>query len=413
MRVVFTLFIFLNLLFSSTSQKISSSQSSIQSASQKEEQITKKLEDIAKDIAREQKKLNSLKDEIVKVQNQIKSLQQETKDSSKRLEELKEESLKLKKTKQEIEEQLIRVISEHFSFDFVIDKNYIESSSSIIGDEVLKETRTLLQKDFKELSSAYSKTDETIKKQNIEISALNEKLSGLKEKEALLNKLQNDQTKTIASLDKENKSYKNRLNEISKQKKELQATLEKLKIIKIKEDEKRAQEAAEAEARKALEKAPQQAIEEGDVQKVTVRQIGSSYQNSQVKKYAGSKTIAPLDSFEVLQRFGNYIDPIYNIKIFNESVILRSKTTQATVKNVLDGKVVFAKQTNMLDHVVIVENSNGIHTIFAHLNQIAPTIAVGKKIKKGYVLGRVERDLTFEVTQKNFHIDPLELINLK
>jgi len=51
-----------------------------------------------------------------------------------------------------------------------------------------------------------------------------------------------------------------------------------------------------------------------------------------------------------------------------------------------------------------------IHTIYAHLSKIAPTIQVGQKIKKGYVIGRVDNDLTFEVTQKNFHIDPLELI---
>ncbi len=76
----------------------------------------------------------------------------------------------------------------------------------------------------------------------------------------------------------------------------------------------------------------------------------------------------------------------------------------------LDGKVVYAKDTAILDRVVIVENSYGIHTIYAHLSKIAPTIKVGKKIKKGYVLGRVESDLSFEVTQKSYHINPLELI---
>ena len=34
-------------------------------------------------------------------------------------------------------------------------------------------------------------------------------------------------------------------------------------------------------------------------------------------------------------------------------------------------------------------------------------------VQKGYVIGRVKDDLTFEVTQKNYHIDPLELISLK
>ncbi len=93
--------------------------------------------------------------------------------------------------------------------------------------------------------------------------------------------------------------------------------------------------------------------------------------------------------------------------------MLRSNEPDAKVKSVLAGTVVFAKDTPILDKVVIVENSDGIHTIYAHLDKIAPTIKVGSKIKKGYVIGRVKQDLTFEVTQKNYHINPLDLISLK
>ena len=142
----------------------------------------------------------------------------------------------------------------------------------------------------------------------------------------------------------------------------------------------------------------------------SIRQIGSSYQNSNVKKYVGERTIAPLDGYSVKRKFGDYVDPIYKIKIFNESVVLASSTPDATVKSVLNGKVIFAKDTASMEKVVIIENSDEIHTIYAHLSKIAPTIQVGQKIKKGYVIGRIDNDLTFEVTQKNFHIDPLELI---
>ena len=143
-----------------------------------------------------------------------------------------------------------------------------------------------------------------------------------------------------------------------------------------------------------------------------MRQIGSSYQRSKVKRYRGKKTIAPLASFVVKRKFGNYIDPIYQIKIFNESVVLSSKINNGKVRNILNGKVVFAKDTAVLDKVIIIENSNGIHTIFAHLSKIAPTVRVGKKIRKGYIIGRVHNDLTLEVTQKNYHINPLELIRV-
>ena len=170
------------------------------------------------------------------------------------------------------------------------------------------------------------------------------------------------------------------------------------------------QKESEAERKRRLEAIRKASKNRNINDKMTVRQIGSSYQSSRVRKYKGEKTIAPLDKFVVKRKFGTYIDPIYKMKIFNASVILKSKVKNAKVKNVLNGKVVYAKKTAVLDHVVIVENSRGIHTIYAHLNKIAPTIKVGKKIKKGYVIGRVNDELSFEVTQKSYHINPLELI---
>ncbi|MFV0482026.1 MAG: peptidoglycan DD-metalloendopeptidase family protein, partial [Campylobacteraceae bacterium] len=187
-----------------------------------------------------------------------------------------------------------------------------------------------------------------------------------------------------------------KLESVQAEKSEIRRTLQSLKIIEKQEQESVAVVTPKGEIPTTDEK---------------IRQIGSSYQASKVKKYSGAKTIAPIDNYTVIQKFGDYVDPVYNIKIFNEAVILRANNNNQEVKSVLDGKVVFAKETGMLKNVVIVENTNGIHTIFAGLTKIAPTIKVGSKIKKGYVVGRIDSDLTFEVTQKNFHINPLELIN--
>ena len=142
-----------------------------------------------------------------------------------------------------------------------------------------------------------------------------------------------------------------------------------------------------------------------------VKQVGSSYQNVMTKRYKGAKTIAPLDGYSVTKKYGPYTDPIYNIKIFNESVSLKPKEANAKVKNILNGKVVMAQETAMLNNVVIVEHDDGLHTIYAHLDQIAPTIQKGKKIRKGSIIGRVSDELMLEVTQKNYHINPLQLIN--
>ncbi|MEA2099590.1 MAG: peptidase M23, partial [Campylobacterota bacterium] len=40
---------------------------------------------------------------------------------------------------------------------------------------------------------------------------------------------------------------------------------------------------------------------------------------------------------------------------------------------------------------------------------ISPNIRKGKKIKKGYTIGRVSEELIFEVTQKSYHINPIRL----
>ena len=122
---------------------------------------------------------------------------------------------------------------------------------------------------------------------------------------------------------------------------------------------------------------------------------------------------APLNGAYLKRKFGNYNDPVYNIKLFNENIVLGSNSGDTQVKAVLPGKVVFAKETAVLDKVVILEHSGGIHTIYAHLNQIPPTVRVGSNVKKGYIIGRIGSDLTFEVTQQNYHINPLDLISLR
>ena len=97
--------------------------------------------------------------------------------------------------------------------------------------------------------------------------------------------------------------------ELIKERDELRATLEKLKIMQVQEENQRL---AEKNAAAKRDKAPQTAA----VGDTGIKQIGSSYQNSNVKKYVGEKTISPLDSFSVKRRFGDYVDPIYKIKIF-------------------------------------------------------------------------------------------------
>ncbi len=144
-----------------------------------------------------------------------------------------------------------------------------------------------------------------------------------------------------------------------------------------------------------------------------IRMLGSSTRSIKIVKYKGKKTIAPLDSFKVVKKFGKYFDPVYNIELFNESMILKTKKAQAKVKSIFNGKIVYAKKNvGMLENVVIIQHKNGLHTIYSHLDEIAPYLKVGRWIKKGYVVGRVNNTLIFQATKNESHINPKDLFRI-
>lgn len=402
MRFFWIFSIFSILLFASpTEDKIKAQTSTLQVSKELEIKLNQKLDDLAKDIIKGENDIKDSDERMKQVISQIAELEKNAIQANSELKKLTEQNSDLLLKQKQLEDSLIKIIADDFAFDLIIPKEYENSSESIMAREVLSKLNSVLKMDFAELAKDYDETLNLIKNQGNKIENIKSNLIGYKEKQAELANLQKAQAKALDNLKKSKESYSKKLSVIQKEQNEIRRTLEELKIVAR-------EEAKEAQKREAQAKNRAQKPSDEDV-----KQIGSSYQVSKVKKYSGERTVAPLDSFKVKQKFGNYIDPIYNIKIFNESVILSSNIPNAKVKSVLGGKVVFAKDTAMLEKVVIIENSNGIHTIYAHLSQIAPTIKVGSKIPKGYVIGRVERDLTFEVTQKNFHIDPLEMISAR
>lgn len=396
----------------STDEKIKVQTSSLELSNQIASQLNKKLDDLAKDIKDGEASLKKTDTKMKELISQISELENNANSANAELKKLSDQNSELLQNQRFIEQNMISIISDHFAFDLIAPKDYEDSDESIIATEILANLSGVVKDEFKNLVKDYEKTSNLIKGQNDKIQKIESDLKDYRQKRAELASLQSEQSKTLANLKRDKTSYTKQLSMIQDQQKEIRKTLEELKIIarrEVEEAKKLAEQKASEKTQKGA-KTKDQKQAKGDG---FVKQVGSSYQASLVKKYSGEKTIAPLDNFTVKQKFGNYIDPIYNIKIFNESVVLSSHTQDAKVKSVLSGKVIFAKDTAVLNKVVIIENANGIHTIYAHLSQIAPTIKVGTKVQKGYVIGRVAKDLTFEVTQKNYHIDPLEMISLK
>ena len=395
-----------------TANKTQSTKQDLKTKAEQEKKLNKKLDELAKSILSGEENVKTTAEQISALSVQVKELESSAKAADASLNTLIAQNKDLVAEQKRIEASLLAIISKRFAYDLIVPKNYIESEESIISAEILNSLTKDSQNEVNKIAKDYSKTINSIKSQTDKIGAIKLDLAEFRSKQDKLIALQTKQKKDLAQLKSDKDSYEKELSAIQAEQDELRKTLEKLAIIaKNEEEEKaRAQQKAKLEEAKKAKNNEKLASQSQKTAKNDVRQVGSSYQMSQVKRYTGAKTIAPLEKFTLKQAFGDYTDPIYKIKIFNESVVLRSALSDAVVKNVLDGKVVFAKETPLLQKVVIVENKDGIHTIYAHLSKIAPTIKVGSRLKKGYVIGRVERDLTFEVTQKNYHINPLELI---
>ncbi len=455
MKLLFiVLFLSIGLLYGgSTTSKIKNSKKNLSVTSSAKKKASRRLDKIAKDIKAAEKDIVYLENKIAKLgRNKIKT---EKKYASLK-EELSTFENEVRSTSKALEEKrkrFISLLSEQFSIVFAMEQAHEPTQESIILHEIYSAYKKQNEKTLADLRSEIA----TLKKRKQskltlrnktkkEIANIIKKRDSYAEKkkakEKLLKKLSIDEEKYNAKLekivDKQNslRATLAKLNilhsqEVQEAKKRAVARKEAMRLAKERKRKiRKAKALARAKARKAEEAlrkaktederkkarlaAKEAKVEEKKVYKESekVRQVNSSYKKSKTYKYRGNKTISPLASARVIKKFGTYIDPIYKIKIFNESITLKSKVANAKVKNVLNGKVVFAGKSSMLGKVVVVAHSGKMHTVYAGLSKIAPTIHVGSKIKKGYTVGKVSEKLIFQATKNSKHINPLKLIRI-
>ncbi len=381
---------------------------------------TQKVSDIAKDIQHKETLLKKTHEEKNQLNSRLSSLGEAIRSKELQKAEMERQMIALKKSLEKNRNESLaqgkiltnyRKSLDHLqkqrSFlqkrvfdtllqDFLFSQALKEQNLASSNDVILQVAFENLHQSTLSKMSQLSQEEKDLSAQALKVKNSIQKISSIideqKTREVTLKSLKTEQDKLILSMQKDYAIYNQRLTLLEKERQNLNALLKRLNIIK---------QNKENEERASLKKSSQ-ALE--------VKQVASSYQNINTTSYNGPKTIAPLNDYEVVQKFGPYIDPVYNLKIFSESITLVSKTPNALVRNVLDGKIVFAKEINMLKKVVIIEHKNGIRTIYSQLDKIAPTIKSGMRIQKGYVLGRIDQRLGFEVTMKEKHINPLELI---
>lgn len=408
--------------------------------------IAKDIQAAEKDIVYLDHKIGELEKDKEEREVQYASLQKELKQYEN---DLSETGLLL----EEKRKAFISLLSQQFSVVFAMEQAHEPTKESILMQEVYiayknHNTRLLSSLRF-DIEKLKKQKDDKVylrnktKNQIVKIAKKRDEYAQKKsEKEKLRKKLAKDEEKYNATLsklvDKQNSlrgtlAQLNILHKKEVKEAERRAAAEKEAMRLEKERQREIREAkalarakerqaqadlkkakTEAERKKARLAAAEAKKEQKKVYKESekVRQVNSSYKKSKTYAYRGGKTISPLPGAKLVKKFGTYVDPVYKIKIFNESITLQSPVENAKVQNILKGKVVFAGKSSMLGKVVVVSHSKKIHTVYAGLSKIAPTIKVGTKIQKGYVVGKVNEKLIFQATKDSKHINPLRLIKI-
>lgn len=385
-------------------RKIKKTSSKLKSFSKVYSSINKQMAQNAKSILKQKKEILIEKKHLNSLQNELAQKKSSYEVNVVHLRTSKKSQEILKKNQDKLEKELILTISKSVSLSVILEESNAQNSDSLIELEVLEKMLKISKEKANKLNKKFFLNANNINALNKEVSSLEASILDIDTKRKELLAVQKSNKKALKKLLSAKKLYKKELQKTLKNQDLLKKTLANLNIIKI-DQIKKAREEEERKKAFASKKI------ELDNNLPKVKKHGSSYQTAKTKKYKGPKTIAPLDSYTITKKYGTYTDPIYGIKIFNESISLKPKHKDAKVKTVFNGKVIYADKTAVLDNIVIVEHKNGLHTIYANLSQISPNVKTGKKIKKGYTIGRVKDELIFEVTQKSYHINPIRLFN--
>lgn len=428
-RIFFTIILLSTFSYTSTKaidKKIENNQKILSSSVSKKRATTQKINELSQKINEQNKNISKLEKDIERINADIEKHTELLEESKKRISLLKSKSSSLIKQKKTNEEQIVDTIIEDFSTSIALKLASKDSLKELVDSEIY----TILSQNSKDeilkLNNNYEIVTSNTKENQNKIKKISSYIKERQETKETLNSLKSKHSESLTDLEKQHKEYQEQLKEVVRKQESLKNLLSKLNILKKEEIEKererkeRIRRLLEARQKKQnssnsnkVESAQDRNQQYAQKLNLDVRKIGSSTSGVKITKYRGEKTIAPLKSFQVVKKFGTYYDPVYKIKLFNESVVLKTKRPKAKVVSVLNGKVVYAKKNaGMLENVVIVQHQNGLHTIYSHLDEIAPTLRVGKWIKKGYVVGRVNDNLMFQATKNSYHINPKDLFKI-
>lgn len=421
----------------STDKKIKKSEKILQKSKNKQKKMSEQLDKIAKGIKKANRDNEALNKKLEALSQKFSKNEKIYKSAKKSLSQYDQNLAEINRKIKDKNHEFIEVLANQSSIIYAMNQSHEPSRESIVMQEAY---RLLKKQNARELAGLKAQIDRNkAKKRKIvkKRTSVKKKIDKISKQRKEYQRQRKAKEKLLKKLAADEERYRKQLQKTMDEQNELRSTLADLNILRKKEvdEEKRiaaeqkaamlAEEKRKKEERKKRKIAREEARKKGEKVVYTkapkesaattnksVRKLGSSYKKDKTYAYRGAKTISPIRGAKVIKKFGTYIDPIYKIKIFNESITLKAPSRNAKVRNVLNGKVVFAGSSSMLGKVVVVSHSGKMHTVYAGLSKIAPNIRKGSKIKRGYVIGKVSKKLIFEATKNSKHINPLRLIKI-
>ncbi|GAB6045282.1 M23 family metallopeptidase [Caminibacter profundus] len=326
--------------------------------------MNEKMDLLAKEIVYKQQNLKKLSLKINELNIEIQKLQQKLKNSNQTLNELTD----LKRGHLTQLKEIQNEINDFLSTNYYLNTQEIDNINDLIYNELNQKILKVYSQKINKLINKKENLENKISITNKKIEEIKIKQNTLKVKKNELLSLLKKRKKELNSLESKKREYKRKLLALINKQKKLQKKLASLLIIKR-------------------------------AQKPTTF------------TYKGMKTIAPLRG-KVIKKFGSYIDPIYKIKIYNDSITIKPFIKNATVRSIMPGRVVYIGE-NGGKKIIVIKHKNNIFSIYANLSKVSPLLKKGSFVKRGQIIARVKDSLEFEVTYKEKPINPLKVISLQ
>jgi len=342
--------------------------------------MNKKLDALAYEIRKKEKILNSLNTQTNQLNNEIKNLEKELANSNKQLSELNDLKKGYEEKSQNIQTQITNFISENYFINSIKTENLNDLINKEISQEILKKYSNKIDSLIKQNKSILTQINSI----NNKINTILQKKKELKEKKQKLSMLLKQQKKELIALNNQKRKYKIKLQNLINKQRALQNKLVNLKIIKQRKH---------------------------STANINVKKVGSIYFKPQIAFYRGPKTIAPIQG-KIIKKFGSYIDPIYKIRIYNDSITIKPYKQNSVVRSILNGRIVYIGENND-KKIIVIKHKNNLFSIYANLDKISPLLKKGSYVRRGQIIARVKDSLEFEVTYKEKPINPVKVISLK